>query len=95
MEANRGYTVDIYYGDNYTTILDRLKANRWIDSNTRAVLLRWTVYNFWNERYMYTKAQIELPTGFNIETKYSIISVSLSTDYDILMWFLISALIID
>ena len=95
MEANKGFFVDIYYGDDYTTIIDRLKANRWIDDNTRVVLLRWTVYNFWSERYMYTEAQIELPTGFNIETEYYISSVSLSKSQDNLMWFLISALLLN
>ena len=44
--GNNAYIVDIYYGMDAKTILNKLQTNNWIDDSTRALLFRWTVYNF-------------------------------------------------
>lgn len=73
----KGYLVDFYYGLDNIGILRQLKANGWIDRNTRAVLLRFTVYNYWVKRYLYVEASIEIPTWENLFSTFYINSVSL------------------
>lgn len=65
------YEADFYYGDDYSTILSTLKSNSWIDENTKAVLVRFTIYNFWDKRYYHVEATSEIPTaGFFYNSFY-------------------------
>ena len=79
--GNQGFNVDIYYGDDYEAIVNQLQSNNWVDGNSRALLLRWTVYNYWNKRYMQIEANVEIPTEDNISTSFYINSVSLGKLY--------------
>lgn len=93
--GDSGYVVDIYYEDDYAFIVDQLKENKWIDDNTRALLIRFTVRNNWNDRFLYVEADIELPTGQNMATHYYINSLSIARNRDEIIYFLIAGLIIN
>lgn len=72
-----GFTADFNYGMDYKTVVDRLRANKWVDANSRALLLRWTVYNFWVKRYLYVEATLEIPDKRHIHNTFYINSISL------------------
>ena len=59
------YAADFYYEMDYSAIINQLKTNNWIDSETRALLIRFTIKNHWIDKYYSVEATIETPaTGF-------------------------------
>ena len=77
------------------TIINNLQANSWIDDNTRALLIRWTVYNFYLNRYVYFEANIETPNKFIISPYYYQNSVSLEISNKVLIILCLVVLIIN
>ena len=71
------YAADFSYEMDYLNITSALKANYWIDDNTKAILLRFTVFNIWTEKYYHIKATTEMPSVNFMSNSFSINFISL------------------
>jgi len=92
-DGGKGYIAEFYYSMDYGAIVNQLKANDWIDVDTRAVLLRFTVYNFWIRRYLSVEATIETPSPNNIHGSFYINSISLVDSDNGVLYFCILVLV--
>ncbi|CAI2387887.1 unnamed protein product [Moneuplotes crassus] len=94
-DGNYLYEADFTYETDYTTVLNTLKANSWIDQNTKAVLLRFTVYNFWTKMYYHVEATLETPTYEFFENTYYANHISLEENESGLVFVCIVILILN
>ena len=59
-----GYYIDLTRNSSKTqTTLSKLKKTKWIDEDTRLVVICFTVYSDWNTLYTNVKIYFEFPTG--------------------------------
>jgi hypothetical protein len=76
------YAADFSFETNFSTVITALKANNWLDYDTRAIIIRFTVYNHWVSRYLFVKANIEIPTENFFRNSFFISSLSLRNSED-------------
>lgn len=60
--ANRGYKIDLSSDRTANVeIISKLKEDMWIDQDTRAVQIIWSIYSAWSETYNTFQANFEMP----------------------------------
>ena len=58
----RGYKVDLTGNRSLNAInIEKLKKNRWIDDDTRAIQVMFNVFSVWSNKYYYIEVNLEMP----------------------------------
>ncbi|CDW84387.1 polycystin 2 [Stylonychia lemnae] len=72
-----GFSIDFTYNKTQNkNQINELIKNSWLDLNTRAVCLSWSVHNVWSDRYFITTVFLENPgnsifsVSFRVQTAY-------------------------